>query len=82
MDQERKALEFYVQRSRQPEEGVNKHHERLAEEFFQKTGLMAPGKSAPPEVEMMRDRTKEQEEWDKFLREPLEYARWVIEDRG
>ena len=73
-----KALQFYISRCCQPHESVNAYYERLAEEFHSKTGLTAPGKSLPVEMEALRDREKEIEAWQKFINEPLENAREAL----
>ena len=75
------ALQFYISRCRQPHETVNAHYERLAEEFHNKTGLTAPGKSLPVEMEALRDREKEIEAWHEFHDEPLENAREALEQQ-
>lgn len=72
------ALEFYVSRSRKDGEGINEHYERIADEFMRSTGMMAPGKSAPMEMEATRDREKEREKWDAFLAEPLVAAKAAL----
>ena len=81
------ALEFYTSRAKQPGEDDIDHYERLAQEFKRKTGMMAPGKDAPPELEINRDHVAEREAWREFLSEPLENARKVLrkaygEDQG
>ena len=66
------ALEFAERRSRQPGEGHTAWFERLAAEFYDSHGIMAPGKDDPcPPVSYECRRDK----WEAFLEEPAEARR-------
>jgi hypothetical protein len=72
------ALELYLSLTKQHGENELDHYERVADKFQKQTGMMAPGKSAPDELEATRDREAEQEAWKAFLREPADAARKAL----
>ena len=53
----------------------NMSFEFLAERFYRETGLMAPGKDAPPGIYQNYDERRES--WQEFMRERSEEA-WVL----
>jgi hypothetical protein len=69
------ALEFMNRRSRQPGETINAHYERIADEFHQRHGYLAPGKDDP--VYSVSDETR-RAAWEEFCAEPIKAIRAAI----
>jgi hypothetical protein len=71
----REALEFVERRSRQPGEDHFAYYERIADEFYQRHGFLAPGKDDPMNSVPVDDRD---EAWKNFLNEPICACRETI----
>lgn len=72
------ALRLAERRSRQPGEGHNEYFERIADEFYQRYGLLAPGKSEPMEMAGMVSDEDRRKKWEAFLNEPAEARREAL----
>jgi len=73
------VLKFAERRSRQPGEGHTAYFERLAEEFFQRFGYLAPGKDDPMNSVSQNERRKA---WEDFLNEPVIARRKALAAAG
>lgn len=69
------AALFAERRSRQPGEGNTEFFERLAEEFYDRHGYLAPGKDDPLRSVSIEEANRE---WGRFLNEPGEARRAAI----
>ncbi len=69
------AALFAERRSKQPGEGNTEFFERLADEFYERHGYLAPGKDDPLRSVSIEEA---QEEWGRFLNEPGEARRAAI----
>jgi hypothetical protein len=58
-------------------ESATEHFDRLAEEFWQETHIMAPGKSVAPEMGERWTNAERQDAWDKWI-----IKRWVAGGEG
>ena len=69
------ALAEIVRRARQPDEGINEHYERIAQEFMDETGMMAPGKDDAAGYHGQEERRRA---WELFCAKPIDLARVAL----